>query len=285
MAFKENIPMKIFATAGPNETLVGAASINFSEVLIFPQNKIQLTTKVMSIPSQCDHSYENYCTCNEIARKPKHLGNLTVWFRLTCEMDVLKSFSSNHWISKSDEQSAKLRQSNDIGKNSKVLITITIIRLKLNNLEKFKDSETQDIIVEYSFCGQRQLRTKPQSLQTDNLLFDYKQKFLSNERNYQRLRKMLKNTERSIKMVLINPSIAKADGKEDDSHTDGAEIGFGLLQLGKIVHNWNESNKNANFEIPILLKKPPYENIGHLEISIDEMPSLKQMQQRLNSIE
>lgn len=285
MAFKENTTMKIFAAAVPNETLVGAANINFSEVLIFPQNKIQLTTKVMSIPSECDHSYENYCTCNETARKPKHLGNLTVWFRLTCEMDVLKSFSNNHWISKSDEPSAKLRQTNEIAKNSKILMAITIVRLKLNDLEKFKDSETQNIIVEYSFLGQRQLRTEPQSLKTDILLFDYKEKFLSNERNYQRLCKMLKNTERSIEMVLINPLMTKADGKEDDSHADGAEIGFGLLQLGKIVRNWNESNKNAIFEIPILLKRPPYENIGNLEICIDEMQSLKELQQRLNNIE
>lgn len=270
--------MKIFATAGPNETLVGDASINFSEMLIFPQNKIQLTTKVMSIPGECDHSYENYCTCNETARKPKHLGNLTVWFRLTCELDVLKSFSNNHWISKSDEHSAKLRQTNEIAKNSKILMAITIIRLTLNNLEKFKDSETQDIIVEYSFLGQRQLRTRPQSLKTDSLLFDYKQKFLSSERSYQRLRKMLKSTERSIKMVLINPTMIRAEGKEDDSQADGAEIGFGLLQLGKAVRNWNDSNKNANFEIPILLKKPPYENIGYLEICIDEMPLLKQIQ-------
>lgn len=277
--------MNIFATAGPNETLVGATSINFSEVLIFPQNKIQLTTKVISIPSECDHSYENFCTCNETARKPKHLGNLTVWFRLTCELDVLKSFSNNHWLSKVDEHSAILRQSNDTAKNSKILMAITIIRLKLNNLEKFKDSNTQDIIVEYSFLGQRQLRTKPQALQTDNLLFDCKQKFVSNERSYQRLRKMLKNTERSIKMILINPAMTKTDGKEDDSHADGAEIGFGLLQLGKIVRNWNDSNKNAKFEIPILLKMPPYENIGYLEICIDEMLSLKQIQQRINNID
>lgn len=278
--------MKIFATAGPNKkTLAGAASINFSEVLIFPQNKIQLTTKVMSIPNECDHSYENYCTCMETARKPKHLGNLTVWFRLTCELDVLKSFSNNHWISKCNEHSTKLRQSTEIAKNSKILMAITIIRLKLNNLEKFKDSEIQDLMIEYSFLGQRQLRTKPQSLKIDNLLFDYKQTFLSNERNYQRLRKMLKNTERSIKMIVTNPAMTKADGKEDDSHADGAEIGFGLLQLGKIVRNWNESNTKANFEIPILLKKPPYENIGYLEICIDEMPSLKQIQQRINNIE
>ena len=36
------------------------------------------------------------CSCRGLA-KPKHLGNLLLWFRLTCELENLKKFASKIW--------------------------------------------------------------------------------------------------------------------------------------------------------------------------------------------
>lgn len=87
------------AESTPAPLAVGKAQLNISEVLIFPQNKIQLDTKVMSIDTEC-RSHMNAiqaCSCQGSATRRRHLGNLSVWFRLTCEMDTLKMHSDQLW--------------------------------------------------------------------------------------------------------------------------------------------------------------------------------------------
>lgn len=89
---------------------MGSVNINLAEVLLFPQNKIQLTTKVMSVigNDECEHT-DRFCGCGGISvPKPKHLGNLTLWFRLTCELDVLKSLFTDfdQWRSQTNHSAA-----------------------------------------------------------------------------------------------------------------------------------------------------------------------------------
>lgn len=267
--------------AGSNEIQMGSSTINFAEVLVFPQNKIQLTTKMMSVSNECDHSYDKYCACSESARKSKHLGNLTIWFRLTCELDVLKSFASKHWISKPCESNCTVEKKSHRIKSTKCLISITIVRLKLNNLAKLQNEQIHEISIEYHCLGERQLKTRSCTLDSNELQFDYKHKFPQTERSIQRLNNMLRNTERSIKIIVVNSTMPKPQENDNDSTTDCMEIGFGLLHLGKLVRNWIDDNVLQSFEIPILMKKQPYENIGSLEIRIDDMASLKRQQQQL----
>lgn len=82
--------VNLVASTGSTAIPMGAVDISLAEVLIFPQNKIQLTAKVMSVVDYCNHTH-SFCACDPTNAKPKHLGNLTLWFRLTCELDVLKS--------------------------------------------------------------------------------------------------------------------------------------------------------------------------------------------------
>lgn len=88
----------MLAVMGASSITVGKALLNLSEVLIFPQNKIQLDTRVMSIDTECRAHTIQTCSCQGSATRRKHLGNLSVWFRLTCEMDALKAHAEKFWI-------------------------------------------------------------------------------------------------------------------------------------------------------------------------------------------
>lgn len=280
----------MFAVAGSNEMFVGFGIINLAEVLAFPQNKIQLTIKIMSTANDCDHELNKYCACNENAKRSKHLGNLTIWFRLTCEWDILKSFASKKSLLKMDNDAKHLTKYDriKIQKNdtTNVLTSITIGRLKLFNFVKLRDEQIKEILIEYNFLGHRKLRTNAQPLNTDEIIFNCKQTFYCSERNNQRLKNLLKNFDRSVKIMLIAPMISNENEQHinsGDSISENNEIGFGLLHLGKIVNDWiNNEIISQTFDISIMLKKPPYENIGSLEISIDDIKSLKQFQDQIN---
>lgn len=281
--------------------MMGAVDISLAEVLIFPQNKIQLTTKVMSISDECDHS-ETFCGCNVTLAKPKHLGNLTLWFRLTCELDVLKSLYNeiDQWRSQNgpnpDKPPNTVDQSNfdvkqvssmtvEQPKDEKMLVAITIQCLRLD--ETFDLSATDQIHIECNFLGSRRLKTDQKPLASHQLVFNFTQKYPHNERNLQRLTTMLKDFEHSIKLILIKTNASKVQSEnanatsDDESKMDSLEIGFGLLHLGKIIRESSDANENAQqiLAIPIMSRSPPYQNIGHLDITIENMSSLKRMQQ------
>lgn len=97
---QNQLEFRLLAEVGPSSIVVGKSMLNLSEMLIFPQNKIQLETKVMSVDNECAshmHSIQ-MCSCRGSATRRKHLGNLSVWFRLTCEMDVLKEHAEHLWM-------------------------------------------------------------------------------------------------------------------------------------------------------------------------------------------
>lgn len=358
--FQETVRINLFATAGSTNVLMGIVDINLAEVLLFPQNKIQLTTKVMSIITndECEHT-DRFCGCGITMAKPKHLGNLTIWFRLTCELDVLKSLftdfdqwrsQTNHSaaptvaaaataeseadvdatvIGQHDEQQKKVSAAEQQSKNveptkstthyhdqptipEKNIITITIQCLKFN--EKFQisteDHDTQ-IHIECNFLGSRRLKTPSQPLARgiDQLKFDFTQAYPQNERNLQRLMNILKDPEHSIKFTLIETKVMPtttgeslappppplptlpekstvAITSDDESKHDCYEIGFGLLHFGKFVHELNSNSEISDtphiFTIPILSKKPPYQNIGQLDVAIANIATLKSLQQLQN---
>lgn len=343
--FQEKVPISLYATAGAANILMGSVEINLAEVLLFPQNKIQLTTKVMSVmgDDECDHT-DRFCGCAISVAKPKHLGNLTVWFRLTCELDVLKSLFTDfdQWRSQTSytaaataadggdtdatvlgqqqqQKSHSHRSHDDDQKNvtsnhveptksstqmrqEKNIVTITIECLKFN--ETFQHQSQNDsairIHIECNFLGNRRLKTPPQPLPhgVEQLTFNYTQAYPQNERNLQRLMNVLNDPEHSIKFTLIETN-ASAMGagsvsavhatvpekstatvtSDDESKHDCHEIGFGLLHFGKFIHDLDSgsgiSDAPHTFTIPILSKKPPYQNIGQLDVAIANIATLK----------
>lgn len=96
--YQDHVELRLLAEVGASSITVGKAVLNLSEVLIFPQNKIQLDTRVMSIDTECRTHTIQTCSCQGSATKRKHLGNLSVWFRLTCDMDALKMHIEQFWI-------------------------------------------------------------------------------------------------------------------------------------------------------------------------------------------
>lgn len=305
--------INLFASTGSTTTLIGAVDISLAEVLIFPQNKIQLTTKVMSISNDCDHT-DRFCACDVTQSKPKHLGNLTLWFRLTCELEVLKSLyndSEHKWGPQSDSQGhvKDIDETNDRPKSiaaheeqtqstfslhrspeakqpcsasqpniPKTLITLSIIGLKFKSDFELPNADKADqIYVEFSFLGTRRLKTDLKPMSTNEIIFDFTQKFTQNDRNVKRLMNILRDPEQSIKLTLVKTKMLKTNScSEHDMENDSIEIGFGLLYLGKIVSEWHDSATEPHiFNISVLSKQPPYQNIGCLDISVEEISSLK----------
>lgn len=309
--------INLFASTGTTSTLMGVAEISLSEVLIFPQNKIQLITKVISVSSECEHmnAFEQYCSCDVTMAKPKHLGNLTLWFRLTCELDVLKHYINNieQWWAQSEKPNNAIMPSNraagqnvlmankdhkkinstelieygwsannsaDRTNHEKTLVTVTILNVKLNaNIFEVSSNTTESIHIECNFLGIRRFKTNLMPLKTNELSFHFMHKFPHNDQNMQRLMNILDDSEHSIKLALVKTRQV-ADGSEVKN--ESIEVGFGLLHLAKFIQEWNGTNESDLhiFEIPILSKKPPYQNIGCLNISIEDIQSLKQLQQK-----
>lgn len=291
--------MNVVAVLGfdaSSSAIIGRAGINLSEVLMFPQNKIQLTVKVMSsIDGDCPNK-QRYCTCHGISPKQKHLGNLSVWFRLTCDMSSLKRFAGRYWTQSNphdhqrpvrlNENSAAIKIAND---DSDLLldgtakpVSISINRLKISEPTELMQNGTIDqVFVEFSFLGHRSLKTSLRNLPATEINFDFRKSFSMDARdgrNRIRLTKLLQDTERSIKFNLVDSTTCKND--ETDSSNDSRDIGFGLMHLGKVVRNSiGSENDRITVEIPILSKTPPYQNIGSLEISVDGILEMQKMQQ------
>lgn len=201
-------------------------------------------------------------------------------------------------------------------KPDKNIIIITIQCLKFN--EKFHiptgdDSaiavDTTQIHIECNFLGSRRLKTPPQPLMhgIDQLKFNFTQAYPQNERNLQRLAHILKDPDHSIKFTLIETKVTMGGlppppslppppplslpekstatiTSDDESKHDCHELGFGLLHFGKFVHDLNSNSEISDaphtFTIPILSKKPPYQNIGQLDIAIANIATLKSLQQQ-----
>lgn len=277
-----------------SSAIIGRAVINFSEVLMFPQNKIQLTIKVMSlIDGECPNK-QRYCTCQGISAKQKHLGNLSIWFRLTCELSTLKRFAGRCWSQKNASEHQPLdhmenaaaskaaEDSEPIIDDKYSCVSISIDRLKIHEATGLIQNATVDqVFIEFSFLGHRSLKTSLRHLSDADKTFDFCKSFpigARDGRNRIRLTKMLQDTERSIKFNLVDNALCKND--ETDSSTDSRDIGFGLMHLGKIVCNSvGKDNDRINVDIPILSKTPPYQNIGSLEIVIEGILEMQQMQQ------
>lgn len=279
-----------------SSAIIGRADINFSEVLMFPQNKIQLTIKVMStIDGDCPNK-QRYCTCHGISPQQKHLGNLSIWFRLTCELSALKRSAGRFWSQRNgaDHQSHVLSNESTaavkvVGEDPDPLIvdtsncvSLSIDRLKINETTEHRQNGTVDqIFIEFSFLGHRSLKTAWRHLSDADIKFDFRKSFSMDARdgrNRIRLTKLLQDTERSIKFNLVDNAMCNND--ETGSSTDSRDIGFGLMHLGKIVRNsiGMDSNDRITVEIPILSKTPPYQNIGSLEITIDGILEMQRMQ-------
>lgn len=214
------------------------------------------------------------------------------------------------------KSSTQMNQEQVIAPETPNIITITIQCLKFNETFQIQtpDDNSIQIHVECNFLGNRRLKTPPQPLPRgiDQLMFNFTQTYPQNERNLQRLANILKNPDHSIKFTLIetNASTMAAFGgsfsappvlstqpspplpekstatitSDDESKYDCHEIGFGLLHFGKFIQeldaNSTVSDAPYTFTIPILSKKPPYQNIGQLDIAIANIMSLKSIQQK-----
>lgn len=239
------------------------------------------------------------------------IGNLTLWFRLTCELDVLKSLyrtNLEQWHSSKQKdlckmlsepnatiqneegknstkskQATLLTPSNIKGQNERTLVALSILCIKFNaTFEVSKDMQEQ-ICVECNFIGSRRLKTESKTLSESEIFFNFTHEFPHNERNLQRLINILKDLESSIKFTVIKIKPVSDTSSENDLKNESCEVGFGLLHLGKFVNEWNSlpSNDSHIFTIPLLSKQPPYQyqNIGTLEISMEDMRKLKMLQQ------
>lgn len=314
--FQEKLSMNLYASTGSTITLMGAVDISLAEVLMFPQNKIQLTTKLMSVSSECDHE-GSYCGCNVTVAKTRHLGNLTMWFRLTCELDVLKSLYTDfdQWrsptknpdqktntesTSKKEPETSKIPNLNikstanrieNLPTDDETLISITIQCVKLNESFELPTDSTEQIHVECNFLCSRRLKTEPKPLSTNELIYNFTHKYIHTEHNLQRLMSALNDPEHSIKFVLVkgkamqnlSKSLTETNAmSEDESRMENVEFGFGLLHLGKFIYELSDNFTNVRYTIPIsiLSRKPPYQNIGCLEISIENISKLKQLQKQ-----
>lgn len=287
--------MKTVARLGfdaSSAAIIGRAGINFGEVLMFPQNKIQMTVKVMSsIDGDCPNK-QRYCTCHGISPKQKHLGNLTVWFRLTCELDTLKRFAGRHWsqrngtdhqprVRSSENATTFVAEGSDrLNEDTVNCVSISIDRMRMSEASELTQNGAIDqIFIEFSFLGHRSLKTALRHLSDASIKFDFRKSFsMDDGRNRIRLTKLLQDTERSIKFNLVDDAMCKND--DTDNSSDARDIGFGLMHLGKIVRN--SAGKDSNritVQIPILSKTPPYQNIGSLEITIDGILEMQRMQQ------
>ncbi|XP_031620520.1 uncharacterized protein LOC116339048 [Contarinia nasturtii] len=298
------------SSTGSTTTTIGSVNINLAEVLIFPHNKIQLTTKVISISNDCNHT-DTFCECDVMnATKARHVGNLTLWFRLTCELDVLKSLynRNEYWASEQnsmmqEEQNTSITQpkfklkkssskldvtninTENQPKDEQILIIITIVCLRFNTNYVIPNETKEQIHIEYSFLNSRRLKTDRKPLSSNQLNFNFTQKFMHSDRNQQRLANILIDAEQSIKLTVFKTKQLSETCFEDESENVDVEIGFGLLHLGKFISEWNGPDENTPdihiFEIPILSKQPPYHNIAYLDISIEDIATLKHMQKIL----
>lgn len=111
--FQKPLELNLLADDGATPMVVGRAQLNVSEVLMFPHNKIQLDTRVMSVEGEC-RSHMNgiqACSCQGSTTRRRYLGNLSVWFRLTCEMETLKMHSDHLWTAVDQSHSTLKRKS------------------------------------------------------------------------------------------------------------------------------------------------------------------------------
>lgn len=237
---------------------------------------------------------QRYCTCHDLSPKQKHLGNLSIWFRLTCELSTLKRFAGRYWSQRNGSEHGShlhfnetvpaavvVDDSNPLMDDATNCVSLSIGRMKINEATELMQNGTiNQIFIEFSFLGYRNLKTPSRPLADADINFNFRKSFSMDARdgrNRVRLTKLLQDTERSIKFNLIDDAMCKND--ETDSSTDSSDIGFGLMHLGKIVRNSvGKDNNRITVEIPILSKTPPYQNIGSLEISIDGILEMQRMQ-------
>lgn len=293
--------INLFASRGSTATLMGKVDISLAEVLIFPQNKIQLTTKVMSIANECDHK-ESFCACDPLTSRPKHLGNITLWFRLTCALELLKSLFKNleHWRSPVDvqndyaidhsEKSQKIEKSKvahseaqlviEHTETEHILVSIMIECMKFDGAFESSENTHEEIYIEFNFLGNRRHKTDSKPLNSNEILFNFTQKYSHNERNLQRLNNILRESENSIKFIVVKKN--QINNPQYETKYENIEVGFGLLHLGKLIYKWNGLSTKHTFEIPIISKQPPYQNIGYLTIAMEDIAVLKELQQKLN---
>lgn len=167
--------------------------LNLSEVLIFPQNKIQLETKVMSVDSECAshmHSIQ-VCSCQGSATKRKHLGNLSVWFRLTCEMEVLKEHAEHLWMdgrprslgscsAKSTRKKVKIRR-----KSEELLMSDQATEQSSVDVDerdvRFCDATDSDVIVPKERKSSGRNRGSPKALQSNEIAITIENLVLLND--------------------------------------------------------------------------------------------------------
>lgn len=166
-------------------------------------------------------------------------------------------------------------------KTEKTLVAISILCIKFNTTFELPKDDQEQINVECNFIGSRRLQTDSKPLSSSEIFFNFKQEFIHNERNLRRLINILKDLENSIKFTLIKTKPVSDTSFENDLKCEKYEVGFGLLHLGKLVSECSNSLNNDQhlFMIPLLSKQPPYQNIGTLEISIENMQTLKMLQQ------
>lgn len=277
-----NLNAILSTSSSSSQSKIGVTLINFSEVLVFPQNKVQLNAKVMS--------YEN----ENSKTTSKHIGNLSLWARLTCELSALKEFVEKSWSQpelnqmkeqteihqsctekleiknhseKSVEQTISMAQSNDG-------LSFIIQRLKLTNANALFGI-AENIYVAYSFLGHRQLRTETEYVLCKEIIeFNSSQTFSIDGKNHSRILKMLQDIKRSIKFNIVKDVI----DQDSDVSIDSREIGFGLLHFGKIYKNLHKNDAyEKTVSIPVLLKTPPYQNIGSIEITISGLNKIQKI--------
>lgn len=285
LCLQDKLTMNLFTSTGSSSTLVGAAEISLSEVLLFPQNKIQLTAKVMSTSYECNHmdSFERVCGCKSYSNKPKHLGNLTLWFRLTCDFKILKYLFNEHLHYDSQGKQMEIEQSTAVANRDaeKWLFVVTIQCIKFHaDFEVPKDT-TDQVHLELNLLDNHRMKTDSKPFASE-MLFNFTHKFSHSNRNIDRLTSLLRDSEQSIKFLLVS-TMPKEPTLPYETKSDSIEIGFGLLHLAKIVNEWEDvaNDSTVACEIPILSKTPPYQKIATLVVSIDEVGSLKTLQAQL----
>lgn len=74
------------------ECVLGFTEINFNEILRYPQNKIKISTQILSMDFDCNSTKSINMNDNHYVQQNKQLGNLILWFRLTCNHDTIRKF-------------------------------------------------------------------------------------------------------------------------------------------------------------------------------------------------
>lgn len=291
---------------------IGKCCISFSEILDFPQNKIQRLVKIYK---------------SSINEKTV-IGTLHLWFRLTCDITNITDFEKNrssmeallqnysnqtNWLPltiegtstssttentyhfhptvtehvSEDHSMARINlieSASDENKYKKGEIIIEIFTLELNDQHILNDPNVKQIYIEYSFFGYNgELMESPsQSLnkpfQSNQLLleFNFRKKFdfdeCKNLIKFQHFIEQLKTKSNTRIHFLIVNEPFEEDVKNGVT-LDCSNIGWGSVNLQKLITESDDNQKTITLSVHST--KSPHDTIGKLTIAFEGLIFMK----------